>query len=401
MSSRVFSIFFFTILIGIFWLARAQHSRSNLEKQRKKNLEEIKATQASLQSISHKKKTSLGELSLIKQQISVQRQLIATLQKEIKQLDQDIEKTDEVIVSLEEDLKKIREEYSEMIYVASKSTTSINRLTFIFASASINQLYLRLRYVQQYAKARKSQVDQILSLSQSIQDQRDKSKEIKKEKETLLQEKLQESKRLNTLQANKDRLFKRLAQQEKQLRKDLQTRQQNIAKLEKLIDDLLTGTPQTRKRPKKKKAPPPVNLKVLNKQFASSKGKMPWPVNKGFIAVPFGTQPHPVLKGVKVDNAGIDIQASKGQGIKSVFKGEVTTIATIPGLGGKVIMIQHGEYFSVYARVKNIQVSVGEWVNTNQNLATIFTDDKGISQLQFQIWKKNTKLNPATWLRKK
>jgi murein DD-endopeptidase MepM/ murein hydrolase activator NlpD len=137
------------------------------------------------------------------------------------------------------------------------------------------------------------------------------------------------------------------------------------------------------------------------KSFAQNKGKLPFPVARGTIVSYFGKREHPTLKGVQIDNDGIDIRTNPGEAVKAVYDGVVSTIATVPAMGGEVVMLRHGEYLTVYAKVKNILVKVGQRVKKGQMIATVFMDKKGISQLQFQVWKTNQKLNPNEWLAKR
>lgn len=140
--------------------------------------------------------------------------------------------------------------------------------------------------------------------------------------------------------------------------------------------------------------------KALSGSFAGNKGKLPWPVLKGSIAQHFGKQAHPVLKGVYVDNLGVDIQTVKDENVRAAFQGKVITVAEVPGMN-KVVMIQHGEYFTVYAKMKTVTVKVGEEVASKQTIGTVYTDKDEVTQLQFQIWENNIKHDPEDWLYQK
>ena len=125
---------------------------------------------------------------------------------------------------------------------------------------------------------------------------------------------------------------------------------------------------------------------------------MNWPVISGFISNRFGKQPHPVLKGIVIENPGIDIQTNKDQAVNAIFYGIVSTVAFVPGMNN-VVLVKHGEYFTLYARLKSVSVKKGQTVNQNDELGQVHTDKDGISELQFQIWKNNQKLDPQKWLK--
>ena len=138
----------------------------------------------------------------------------------------------------------------------------------------------------------------------------------------------------------------------------------------------------------------------LTEAFETNIGKLIWPVNSGFVSNKFGVHPHPAIKNVKIKNDGIDIQTTKGSKVYSVFSGKVSTVAFIPGMNN-VIIINHGDYYSLYAKLKNLLVEKGDIIDKGQVIADIVTNLDGVSLLQFQIWKNNIKLNPEKWIIKK
>ena len=137
--------------------------------------------------------------------------------------------------------------------------------------------------------------------------------------------------------------------------------------------------------------------KALASSFAASRNRLPWPVGKGFISDHFGRRPHGVLKGIYVENQGVDIQTNAGEGVKTVYDGIVMDVTSMPGMNN-VVAIQHGDYFTVYAKLKTVSVRAGQRVKARETIGSVATDKNGISEVQFQIWKEFTKLNPESWL---
>ena len=139
----------------------------------------------------------------------------------------------------------------------------------------------------------------------------------------------------------------------------------------------------------------------LSNSFAANKGKLPWPVNEGVITGQFGEHPHPTLKGVKVQNNGIEISTKKDNMGRAIFDGVVTKIIILPG-EGKAVMVSHGEYFTVYSFFKEVFVTTGDKVSTKQNLGVLISDPgESTSTMSLEIWKTYTKLNPESWIFKK
>jgi septal ring factor EnvC (AmiA/AmiB activator) len=137
----------------------------------------------------------------------------------------------------------------------------------------------------------------------------------------------------------------------------------------------------------------------LASSFAALRGRMPFPVPSGFISDHFGVHKHPVLKGVMVNNNGIDIQTSAGSPVHTVYDGVVATVQNIPGIN-MVVAIQHGEYFTVYSKLANVSVSAGQKVKTGQRIGSVASDEDGTFEINFQVWKNTVHQNPETWLRR-
>jgi len=136
---------------------------------------------------------------------------------------------------------------------------------------------------------------------------------------------------------------------------------------------------------------------VLSSSFAGNRGRLPWPVGRGFISQRFGRHPHPVLRHVTVENRGVDIQTGAGEPVRACFDGKVLTIATIAGMN-TIVMIQHGDFFTVYAKLRSVSVREGQRVSAREVIGAVATDGEGTSEVQFQVWHNSANLNPESWL---
>jgi murein hydrolase activator len=135
----------------------------------------------------------------------------------------------------------------------------------------------------------------------------------------------------------------------------------------------------------------------LSRNFESNRGRLPWPVERGVITDQFGKHKHAVATRVEIENNGIDIQTSTGARARAVFDGKVTTIIPMAGVG-QTVLIQHGTYFTVYARLASVTVSVGQTVSTKDVIGTVSNNEDGVAVMNFQIWKSQQKLNPTSWI---
>ena len=174
-----------------------------------------------------------------------------------------------------------------------------------------------------------------------------------------------------------------------------------------------TVVAEMKKTPKAEPIPEPVEEKKIESNtyymnadeaklassFAALRGRMPFPVPSGFISDHFGVHKHPLLKGVMINNNGIDIQTSPGSPVHSVYDGVVQSVVNIPGIN-MVVAIQHGDYFTVYSKLANVSVSVGTRVRTGQRIGSVASDEDGTAEINFQVWKNTVRQNPESWLRR-
>lgn len=375
-----------------------QKSRSQLEKEKNESIRKIKEAEKILSQTSSKKKNSIGELNAINQQISQMENLMSSIKQELSLVDGDIYETNEIIEALEEDLTLLKDEYARMVYNTYKTTRGHSLLMFLFSSSTFNEFLMRLKYMEQYGTARRKQTEQINKIKGVLSNQLNRLESQKTEKNTVLAEQLQESKNLERLKTKQNQVISSLSSREKEIKRQIDEDKKAIARLNKLIDEIIKA--EIAKSTKKENS---TSLKMtpeaakLADSFAANKGKLPWPVESGFISQGYGRQQHPVWKHVVVENKGVDIQTNTSQEVRSVFEGEVTKVAHIPGLG-KMVMVRHGDYFTVYTKLKDIYVQTGQKVNTKDSLGVVLTDAEGVSEVKFSVWKNNQSMNPKLWL---
>ncbi len=392
--------FFLTILLFFYFQADAQKSKSQLEKEKLAAQKSILEAQQILKETTARQKGSMGQLRAINKQVEARQKLIRSIKQEMLILDEGIREDFTVITALENDLSDLKEEYAAMVYSSYKSSNNFNRLTFLFASESFDQLIMRLKYLQQYSRARKNQVKLINEVRDELLREKEQLEKRKIEKEQLLAEQMNETKKLQKLKKEQNQVLTNLKSREKELRKQIAQRQKDVARLEKMIAKMIREEIRKSNLASEKSKTVEINLSNLTASFEKNKSKLPWPTSSGFISGHFGTHPHPVYKGIQVRNDGIDIQTKKNEKVRAVFPGKVKKIVVVPGMK-YVILIQHGNYYTLYARLKEVYVQMGQQIGINDVLGAVNTDQNGVSELQFQIWKNTTKLNPETWLVKK
>lgn len=398
MNARIFSFFGIVLLSLIFFNSVfAQKSKAQLEKERQQALAKINEVQAILEQTSKERKSSVGQLNALNKQLQQRKALINNIKKEINQLNQNIDQNEGVIVSLESDLTNLKAEYAEMAYAAYKASNGYDQLVFLFSAQSFNQFLMRLKYMQQYSQARKDQFRLILQVQDQLMAEKNVLIENKTEKQSLLNQQIEENKKLAGLRKKQENVLASLKKEEASLTKEIQKNQKEIDKLEKLIAELVKKEVDKTELATKN-AVAKTEITNLTKSFEGLKTKMVWPVSSGFISEEFGTHPHPVLKRVKIKNDGVNIQTNEGEKVKAVFSGKVKAVAEVPGNMRYVVLVQHGDYFTVYAKLREVYVKKGQVIATGDSIGKVNTDSNGVSELQFQVWRNNQKLNPAEWL---
>jgi len=391
------SIVAFTLLICFAFSVTAQKTKAQLQKEKQQNLEKIREVEKILSETTTKKKNSLGELTAFNQRIREQEKLISSIKSEVALLEDDINENNELIRALEEDLKKLKSEYAAMLFAAQKANNSATRLMFLFSAESFEQLMMRLRYMRQYSEKRKVQAEAITAVQYGLSVQIQQIEIKKSEKNSLLKEELSENTNLTGLKKKQNVLVKSLEKQEKSLKQDLEETKKALAVLDMKINEIIKEEIERAAREAKAKPGTTTTSTALSSSFAENKKKFPWPV-QGFISQGFGRQKHPLLKGIYIDNVGVNIQTAENEKVRSIFQGEVHAVALIQPFGNSVL-ITHGEYFTVYSGLKEVYVKKGQKVSLGQEIGQVLSNSEGISELRFRIYKSTTALDPQRWLR--
>lgn len=373
-----------------FTVANAQKTKAQLQKEKQQNLARIKEVEGILSETVEKKTNSVGELNALNHRIREQETLMRSIRAEVDLLNGEINENNDIIQALEEDLAELRKEYAAMLYAAQKTHNSISPLSFLFSARSLDDLFTRLRYMEQYTEARKLQAEQIVKVQDELSGQVREIEGKRAAKKTLLDEQVAENNKLAALKKEQNNVIRSLARDEKKLRKNLEDTKKTIAMLDKKIEEIIREELARAKRDASKETV------ALSSNFEENKSKFTYPVS-GFVSLGFGRQSHPVLKGVILQNEGVNIQTKKGEKVRAIFEGEVRAVAVMPSIGTSVI-INHGNYFTVYSGLREVFVRTGQKVATNEEIGEVMTNSEGVSELRFRIYKDKTPLDPQQWL---
>ena len=384
------------IAAGIFLfstLSQAQQ-KEKLEQKRKSLLSQIDITRELLKETDAKRKVSLEELQAVETQIKLTRELRQTIASEIAATNHLLSAKSAQFSALEAKQQTMQQSYAGYLKSSYRQQLMQHPLLFLLSAHDLNQAFQRWRYLKQLSGFQKTQHQNLVSQQDSLNRIIAIIEQGRKEKDALLKESQKQEQRLSTAMQTQKQMVSALQKEEAALRSKLKQQEEESKRLKTEIERLIraemessgttAGIPET------------PAMKALSSSFKSNRGKLPWPVERGVITGRFGTQPHAVLKSIKVKNNGIDISTTAGADVLAVFDGTVVGSAFIPGFD-QMVMVRHGSFYSVYSRLQKVFVKKGETVGVRQALGSL-TKDGEATTVHFEIWDGKQQVDPETWL---
>lgn len=425
-------------------------NKKTLEDKRKKLAREIEMTNKLLNKTKQNKTAAYDRFTTLQNQIERRESLIETIENEVVEAESDLQRNAAVIASLNDDLSQMKEEYGKMVRNTFRRNAQTNPLLFLISAENLNQMFRRWLFLLKYNRFRKAQAEAI-AFTQNMLSKKLQAIEIqKKSKEDLLLEIQGQKGALTTELDHKDELLKSLEKNENRLLSELRDKQVAKAALDQSIEQIISAEIRkkeiaeatkkqeeaTAKASKEASKTPDKPVKTPEKttpatppskttassaparapekpatteevreedntslSFRKLRGKLPWPVENGFIARPFGRQKHPTLKNIEITNNGIDIKSTDDAPVKAVFDGKVAGVQYIPGHDYTVIL-QHGNYYTVYSNLSQTNLSKGQEVPAGALIGRVSTNPiSGAAELHFELWREKERLNPASWIK--
>ena len=144
-------ILFIIILLSWFTTVTGQ-TRSELEDQRRKTLEEITYVDNLLKNTEQEKSASINSLRILGNKVNLRESIISGMGQEIGLLNERIDINLLAIDMMESDLQVLKEDYSRTIINSYKSKKINPEIVYILSARDFNQGYKRLKYLQQVSK---------------------------------------------------------------------------------------------------------------------------------------------------------------------------------------------------------------------------------------------------------
>ncbi|MGE8429307.1 MAG: murein hydrolase activator EnvC family protein [Sphingobacterium sp.] len=429
-KKTILGIAAFLFMIGI----SSAQTRAELEKQREKLNREIAELQNTVKEIAKEKSLTQQQVTALSKQINLREQKINTITSEVAVINRHINANTAAVNKLKAELEKMKRDYEKMVMFAFRNRNAYNKLMFIFASKDFNQGFRRVKYLQQFNDSRKLKAADIENTKKQIEQkiaqlQADRNKQValmkeqENEKKTISQQRSVYSGQLSELIVTERGVKKDITQKQKEerrinaaikeiIRREIEAERRRAEAARRAAEaaaernrkaneststtkgknNTKTSTSKMSESEVLRSTPEAVKL---SNDFRSNRGSLPWPVSNAKIMQDFGGES--VGRNVNVEHISVKIQTSSGAAVKAVFAGEVSSILTM--YGQRIIMIKHGEYYTVYNNMGSVSVSKGQKVSTGQTIGTADVDsDTGVPMVDFSVYQGSTPLNPMSWL---
>lgn len=429
---NVFSMKKLLILFTCFFAAQAsfaQTDKAKIEKERQELQKELRDIQDNYNKVKGQQKATIGQVSILQNKMQVQGRYISNISNEIKNLSDDIYLSNVELTRLHRQLDTLKAEYGRSVVYAYKNNNSYDYLNFIFSSSNFNDALRRIAYLKSYRTYNEKKVETITETQKLIEQRKQQLLGKTAQKKSALDNQEVQLNELESQKKEKDRVVSKLKSQVNDLSKQIATKKKRDLQLKSQINAIIrreieaareeerrrlaaikkaeapvinknttTGaiTPATKKAaPKKEAIPLNEGETRLAASFQANRAKLPWPVDNGYVSIPYGTYE---IEGLKMENPCITISTpSAGASVKAVFEGEVRGVTNTGE--GMFVLIRHGRYFTGYT-LSTASVSKGDLVKTGQTIGrTASADDGTGGQVDFYLMIEDKKVNPRPWLR--
>ena len=409
-------VVFICILSFVGAFAQTSQKQKQLERQKKALLEQIREMSALRSQQAQERKSLATQIEEISEKISARTQLIRVTNHQANLLSQQIKENQDQMANLKKELEVLKKNYAAVIEQSYKTRSPKSRWLLLLASESFAQGYKRLKYLQQYSQYRKKQAQEIQEKNTLIQQLTDSLSLQHSYQRKIVEENKKEQDRLSQERKTQETLVASIKKKESEYAEEMKKKHAQANKIDKEIDRLIrlsiaeankkskgkstsSGTTSTSGKTSSDKI---FDLtpegQALSSDFEANKGKLIWPIERGYKSQGFGTYDDPVYPDLKHYNNGITLMAPRNSDARCVFNGEVSAIISVPG-GNKAVQVRHGNFITIYYNLIQVYVSKGQKVSAKTPLEKIFTDSEGRTEMKFFVYKNTNKLNPEHWLR--
>jgi septal ring factor EnvC (AmiA/AmiB activator) len=372
-------------------LALPAQSVKELQKQQRELQQQLEETSKMLKQTKKNETATVNKLNLLNNDIQTRKKLIRNIQGEINGLNGEMGQLRSKRSELQKELEAHKADYARLIRETHYAEIQQSPLFFLLSSDNFQQMVRRIRYMQEFAAYRKEQVRKIESIQTEIDIQNNLLEQRRNDRSVALKSQKREQEKLTADEKKQKSMLQSLKKKEKDLLAKQKEQQKKADALNKKIEEMIAKQVRTTTTLTKEQ-------QLIAGGFEANHGRLPWPVEKGFISGYFGKHQHPVHEHVTINNKGIYLQTVAGANARAIYEGEVSSCAQING--NYAVIVQHGNYRTVYSPLKKIYVKQGDKVKAKQAIGEIVTDtsEDNKTERYFQIYKDRSIINPGLWL---
>lgn len=380
------------------WTPAFSQNKKKLESDRARLQKDIELLNRKLAENSKSSEKALSTLTLVRSKIAKREALISRCDQSLRMLDDSIASCEGEIKLLQARYDTLSKYYARLVNASYKNRDGRMWYMYVLSSESIGQAYRRLGYFRSLSGQMNRQAQKIAEASATLEAEKLRLSALRAEADSLRRGVVQERSRLRDEEAEAARISSRLKSDRKTYQKQLQEKNRQIEALNKKIAKLVSGAGKAsaKSTSKGKSVTTAVDTKLSN-EFASNKGRLPWPVD-GVVTERFGKHFHPIYENVQLpQNNGVTLTVKRGASAHAVFNGTVTQVFVLPGYN-QCLLVSHGAYYTLYTKLKTVTVKSGDKVTTGQVLGVVDTIG-GEDLFHFELWKDSNPQNPEDWLR--
>ena len=379
-------------------------NKKDLEKKRIELTKEINNIQNLINTSRNEEKLVIENIENLNYKLDLQNEVIKIINNELNIISNSIQINQSKSSQLLNSQKLLKSQYAKMILRSYKTRSKTGKLMFIFSSSNFQQAVKRIQYFKQYSDYQASQLQKIMKNTAELKTLNNQLLEERNSQEVLISNNQKIKSNINTQILDKNSLLQSISSNQRKYVREITTNQKKTAEIDKQIQRIIAiaiAESNRKKNTSSKVFELTPEAKILSNNFISNKGKLPWPVEKGYVTLRYGKQRHLVVKTATIQSNGIRIITSPSQKVRSIFTGVIYRIISSKN-GAKTILVQHGNFFTVYKNLSNSYVKKGDVISTKQNLGEIITNKNSVQTiLSFSLFKDNKTENPLMWLGKK
>lgn len=374
-------------------------SKKLLEKQKIEIQNEIKVIEQKLSNSSKKKGVIISNAEDLNYKIKLQQNLISNINNQLNLILNEIDDNEIQLSNLKNKELSLKEELAKMLLIGYKKKSNLNKLMFIFSSSSFQQAYKRIQYFKQYANFQSKTLSKIKITSSEIENVIIALDSQKTNKQFLINENENIKKELSIQYSDLNELIAEVNKDQKKYKNEIKQKQKLSREIDKKIEKLIREALANSKR-NEGGFKLSEEAQLISKNFNANKGRLPSPVIRGNVVLGFGKQPHPIVKTATIQSNGVRIRTSSDVEARTIFDGEVYSIIVSKN-NSRTVLIQHGNFFTVYKNLSQTYVSKGDKLKTKEVIGKIATDPlNGQTILSFSIFYNGVPQNPRTWIYK-